>query len=202
MPKSKGTRGKAYHPKPVRVPRVLDEDVRIITELIDSAELYIFMTFPTGKARFDQVDTVRVVMNFAMAGMHHRRKALNKEECEAALDVIYEAGEALYSVMHRHEVLEKQGRREGTFVFTGDELKALQNGYRVASDFINDSFEVCAAIVLREWYVARRLDILRNYGKLQGAITPELIDRTYNDLIKVPTVFWNDWLWKGVKKNA
>lgn len=200
MPKSK-TRGKKYHPKPVRAATVFTEDVDVIRDLINRAELYIFMTFPTGEARFDQVDTVRIIMNFAMAGIHHRRKALDKAECEAALDEIYAAGEALYSLIDRRDRMKAEGRK-AALVFTGDELKALQNGYRVASDFIFDSFDVCPAMVLKEWYTARRLDILRNYGVLKGAVTPELIDRTYDELIKVPTVQWNSWLWKGVRKNV
>ena len=191
MAKNKKPR-KQYHPRPCRTPILTDADRAKIVSLIEQVEFAVYNHFPRGEAEYQHLDAVRRVMNHAMAGMLHRRNALDDDECSRAILTFFSAGEALHAVAARRNKLYHQGRRDHLFVFTVDELKAVERGYVIASDFVKDSLDACPAACLKEYYAAMILDKQISAGQIRdGVLLAEVVDVVIDTLSKTPTTEWS-----------
>ena len=177
-------------PKPVRMPLLPKVDRERIEGLLCDVEIAVYDALPTGNAKVHQMESIRTVMNHAMTGIHHRRKALDQEECEAALEVIYSAGEALEAAVKRHNRRVRKGDKDFGFVFKGDELNAIKDGVRIAHNFIKDSLKTCPAAVLKEFYTAQILDNEIDAGKITNGVSVEHIDAVVDRLTRTPTARW------------
>lgn len=91
----------------------------------------------------------------------------------------------------RHNKLYRQGRRDHLFVFTADELKAVERGYVIASDFIKDSLDTCPAACLKEYYAAMILDARMDAGKVKNGVAAEIVDALIEQLSNTPTTEWS-----------
>lgn len=191
MAKNKKPR-KQYQPRPCRMPMLTAADHNELVRLLEHTEFAVYNHFPCGNAEYQHVEATRRVMNHALAGMLHRRNVLDDDECSQAILAIFAAGEALQSVAARHNKLYRQGRRDHLFVFTADELKAVERGYVIASDFVKDSLDACPAACLKEYYAAMILDNQISAGQIRdGVLLAEVVDVVIDTLSKTPTTEWS-----------
>lgn len=191
MAKNKKPR-KRYHPRPCRTPMLTAADHDELVRLLEHAEFAIYNHFPYGNAEYQHVEAARRVMNHALAGMLHRRNVLDNDECSQAIQTIFAAGDALQTVAARYDKLYLQGRRDHLFVFTADELKAVERGYIIASDFIKDSLDTCPAACLKEYYAAMIMDAQMKTGKIKnGVLLAEVVDALIEQLSNTPTIEWS-----------
>ncbi len=181
---------KPYRKKPVRMPCLADVSRESFVTLLGDVELVIYNTLPTGNAKGHQIEACRTVMNHAMTGMHHRRNALDENECETALEAIYAAGDALAAAVKRHNKEWRKGNQACGFVFKGDELRAIEAGFVVAAEFIKDSLEVCPSACLKELYAAAIIDKEMDAGKIKNGIDAEYVDAVIARLDRAPTSLW------------
>ena len=190
MAKNKKPR-KPYHPRPCRMPMLKAADRDELVHLLEHTEFAVYNHFPCGNAEYQHVEATRRVMNHAMAGMLHRRNVLDDDECSQAILTIFAAGEALQAVAARHNKLYRQGRRDHLFVFTAEELKAVERGYVIASDFIKDSLDTCPAACLKEYYAAMILDARMDAGKIKNGVAAEIVDALIEQLSNTATAEWS-----------
>ena len=182
---------KRYHPKPCRTPMLTVADRDAIVQLLENVEFAVYTAFPRGNAEYQQVEAARRVMNHCMAGMLHRRNVLDDDECSQAMKTIFTAGDALQALVARHNKLYRQGRRDHLFVFTAEELKAVEQGYYIASQFIKDSLDTCPAACLKEYFAAMILDARMDAGKIKNGVAAEIVDALINQLSNTPTTEWS-----------
>lgn len=166
--------------KPCRIPIFTKEDIEGIQDQLDTCELAIRSSFPAGTAKFDTLESARRVLNHALCGFGNRTN-LDKDEVAQATKLMYDAGDALKSVVQRHN----EGKCEG-FIFTAAEIKTISDGFAVASDFVRDSLDVCPGQTLKEWFAGKRLEARGLYP-----ITNEMIQAEVLRLADIPTCLWD-----------
>lgn len=191
MAKNKRPR-KAYHRRPCRVPMLAVEDREALMSLLMDVEFAIYTLFPQGRAEEQHVEGARRIMNHCIAGMIRRRNVLDPDECAKATEVIHAANAALRNTATRRNRLFQQGRRDHLFVFTADELKAIEAGYVIASRFIEDSLDVCAGSCLKEYFVAMIIDKTIDDPKVGDEDAAKVVDSLYERLTNTPTSEWRN----------
>lgn len=189
MAKNKKPR-KPYHRKPCRIPMLSVSDREEIMDLLNDVEFAIYNLFPLGNAKEQHVEACRRIMNHAVTGMFHRWELLDEDECNNALSIIYKANDALVETIKRRNKLFNTGRRDHLFVFTAEELRAVEQGYVTASRFVEDSLEVCSATCLKEYFVATIIDKRINNERIASADAKTVVDSIFKELAETPTDQW------------